>query len=256
MTIIFNPGKIKKGKIMKKGIALLEIIVGITIVFLLVLLSLKLVSAVLNKAKVISAKSQIAQIAQILQIVKDDTGFYPATLSAITSVSAPSGMEKGWRGPYTTSIPVDPWHSPYFYQIPLTNVFGSPPVIRGTGKPFSYYFNFEATGQTATMKIENYGVASAYVCVNGGTIFSQKDFNAKPPHPQIYENSVNLQDGTNYMEAWLASKPTEYFLVYIYGYFPTREYFLLGSYGRDKKEGGKGFGEDIVWHSEKYPNFQ
>lgn len=241
---------------MKKGIALAELIVAIAIIFILATLSLKLITSVLNKAKVVSAKAQIAQLAQILQVIKDDTGLYPVSLSDILSTTPPRGMEKGWNGPYATSIPVDPWKTPYFYHIPLTNVFGSPPVIRGTGKPFSYYLNFEATEQTATMKIENYGVASAYVCVNGVTIFSHKDFNAKPPHPQIYEKPVALQNGTNYMEAWLASQPTSYFLVYIYGYFPTREYFLLGSYGKDKKEGGKGFGEDIVWHSEKYPNFQ
>ncbi|MCM8778055.1 MAG: type II secretion system protein GspG, partial [Candidatus Omnitrophica bacterium] len=161
---------------MKKGMSLIEFIVAIAIFLILANLSLKLVSSVLHKAKVVSAKAQIAQLAQILQSVKDDTGFYPVSLSYVTSASAPSGMEKGWRGPYATSIPLDPWGIPYFYQIPLTNVFGSPPVIRGKGKPFSYYFNFEATGQTATMKIENYGVASAYVCVNGETIFRQKDF--------------------------------------------------------------------------------
>lgn len=241
---------------MKKGIAILELIVAVAMIFLLAVLSLKVVSSVLHKAKVVSAKAQIAQIAQLLQMVKDNTGFYPVSLSDITSVSPPSGMEKGWRGPYTNSIPLDPWNTPYFYNIPLTNVFGSPPVIRGKGKPFSYYFNFEATGQTATMKVENYGVASAEIWVNGVQIFKQKDFNAKPPHPQIYEKLVTLQNGTNSMEAWLASQPTSYFLVYIFGYFPTREYFILGSYGKDKKEGGKGFDEDIVWHSEKYPNFQ
>ncbi|MCX8081873.1 MAG: type II secretion system protein GspG [bacterium] len=241
---------------MKKGFTLTELIIAVTIVIIVAAISLKMVSLILHKARVVSAKTQIAQLAQILQTIKDDTGLYPVVLSDILSKSPPSGMEKGWHGPYSVSIPIDPWKTPYFYKIPLTNVFGSPPFIRGTGKPFSYYFNFEATSQTATMKIENYGVASAYVCVNGTTIFSHKDFCAKPPHPQIYERQVNIKDGTNYMEAWLASQPTSYFLVYIYGYFPTKEYFLLGSYGRDRKEGGKGVDEDIVWHSEKYPNFQ
>jgi len=37
---------------------------------------------------------------------------------------------------------------------------------------------------------------------------------------------------------------------------PTEEYFILGSYGKDKVSGGEGFDKDIAWRSDKYPNFQ
>jgi type II secretory pathway pseudopilin PulG len=65
---------------MKKGIALLEILTGIVIISVLALLSLRLVGIVTQKAKVVSAKAQIAQLALLLEEVKDDTGYYPAFL--------------------------------------------------------------------------------------------------------------------------------------------------------------------------------
>lgn len=241
---------------LKNGFVIVEFLIVIAILIALSIISLKLIYTILRKSQVVSAKVQISQIALSLEQVKNDTGYYPVSLSHLVLSSPPPGMEKGWRGPYVESIPLDPWGFPYFYRIPKTNVFSSPPIVRGRGCPYTTNFEFKATPQTATMKIENYKVASAQVWLNGIRIFRQKDFNAKPPHPQILEKEVNLLNGTNQLSVWIASQPASYLIIYIYGYFPTSEYFILGSYGMDKKEGGTKFNRDIVWYSNKYPNFQ
>ena len=245
-----------KRRKLKKGFVIVEILIVIGILIALSIISLKLIYTILRKSQVVSAKIQISQIALALEQVKNDTGYYPVTLSCLTSSSPPPGMEKGWRGPYVESIPLDPWGSPYFYRIPKTNVFSSPPVVRGRGTPHTTNFEFKSTLQTATMRIENYAVSSAQVWLNGTRIFRQRDFNARPPHPQILEREVNLQNGTNQLSVWIASSPTSYLVIYVYGYFPTSEYFILGSYGVDKKEGGTKFNRDIIWYSNRYPNFQ
>jgi len=239
-----------------KGFALVELLVGMAIMLVFAGVAFKLVSRVMQKARVVSSKAQIAQLAQMLESVKDDTAFYPVGLTDLLAQNAPAGLENGWRGPYGNTIPSDPWQTGYFYNIPSSSIFKTPPVIRGRGRPATYNFSFHATAQTAKIRVENYGVASAQIWVNGERIFRQNDFNHRPPYPKIQERDIILLNGANTMEIWISSVPTSYFTFEIYGYFPTDEYFILGSYGRDSQAGGEGFDSDIVWRSDVYPNFQ
>jgi len=242
-----------KGK--KKGIWLVESLLVVVIICILAVISLKLIGNVIQKAKVVSAKAQIAQLAQALESVKDDTGYYPVFLTNLIQESPPKFQEKWWRGPYAREVPLDPWGSPYFYQIPPTTLWASPPLPREHGKPDTYTNSFESYAGKAILRIENYGVTACDITLNGVVVVYEYELKNKP-RPQIIEKEVTLQEGNNVL-VWARSTPWDFLIASISASLvPSREYFILGSYGKDKKGGGKGFASDIVWDSRTYPNFQ
>ncbi|MCM8762583.1 MAG: type II secretion system protein GspG [Candidatus Omnitrophica bacterium] len=239
----------------KKGIWLVEIVVVVLIVFILAIISLKLVGNVIQKAKVVSAKAQIAQLAQALETVKDETGYYPVFLNNLAQENPPKLHEKGWRGPYVREVPIDPWGVPYFYQIPPTTLWNSPALPREYGKPDTYTAYFESYAGKAILRIENYGVTACDITLNGVVVVYEYEFKNNP-RPQIIEKEVTLQEGNNVL-VWARSKPGDFLIASISASLvPSREYFILGSYGKNKVSGGKGFDADIVWDSRTYPNFQ
>lgn len=236
------------------GSWLVESLVILLIFLILAALAIKLVSNVVQKSKVVSAKAQIAQLSLLLEAVKDDTGYYPAFLSNLTLVSPPNLQEDGWKGAYTRIVPLDPWGSPYFYQIPPTTLFNSPPLPRTTGTPDTYTLFFETNPGKGILRIENYGVTACDVTLNGVIVVYEYEFKNNP-RPQIIEKEVDLLPGNNFL-VWARSKPGEFLVANISAdNVPTREYFILGSYGKDKQGGGTGFDMDIIWHSKYYPNF-
>lgn len=262
----------KTGKIHNKGIAVIELFVFIVVFLIIAGISFRLVYAVNQKAKIVKAKTQISQFALALENMKDDTGYYPVRLGAIFDENPPSGMEKNWHGPYATKpdemlndeTPLDPWGSPYLYQIPLTVVppttfIQTPEIGRFTGPPRTYTFNFPAPG-SAYLILTNYGITSGEVRLNGSVVVAPSEFRNNPK-PQIITKLVSLVAGTNTLTCWLASTPSDYYQVWIghpqrIDYLPTSDYFIITSYGKDKKPGGSGFNKDIVYHSKTYPNFQ
>lgn len=239
----------------KKGIWLVEILVVVGIICLLAIIGLKLVGTVIQKAKVVSAKAQIAQLAQALETVKDNTGYYPVFLSNLAQETPPPFQENGWRGPYVREVPLDPWGSPYFYYIPPTTLWASPALPRVYGKPDTYTAFFESNAGKAILRIENYGVTACDITLNGVVVVHEYEFKNNP-RPQIIEKEITLQEGNNVL-VWARSTPGDFLYASISSSLvPSREYFILGSYGKDKEEGGKGFDADIVWDSRTYPNFQ
>lgn len=240
---------------MKKGFVLPEILVFLIIIIVLATGIIFAVRNIIDKAKVVSAKAQISQLALLLEQVKNDTGKYPSFLSDLTSNSPPRMMENGWDGPYTNQIPLDPWGNPYFYKIPPTTLFASPSLPREYGRPDTYSANFEGIKGKGKIKIENYGVTSCNIYLNGVKIVNENEFKNNP-RPQIIEKEIEILD-TNNIIVWARSTPGDFLYFSIISEFiPTGEYFILGSYGKDGKEGGNGYAKDIVWISNKYPNFQ
>lgn len=240
---------------MKKGFILIEVILGFIIFAILVSGIFFAVRNVTNRAKVVSAKAQISQLSLLLEQVKNDTGAYPAFLSDLTSNSPPKLQEKGWDGPYTNKIPLDPWGNPYFYKIPPTTVFSSPKLPRVHGKPDTYTANFEAIQGKGKLRVENYGVTSCSIYINGVEVVKENEFRNNP-RPQIIEKEIDLLDANNNV-TWARSTPGDFlYFSIIVDNMPTGEYFILGSYGKDGKEGGNGYNKDIIWISNKYPNFQ
>jgi len=238
----------------KKGFVIKEILVVIGIMLIIAAISFRLVYTVLQKAKVVSAKTQISQLALILEAVKDDTGNYPVNLMDLLKKTPPSGQETGWEGHYVTEVPLDPWGKPYFYQIPPTTLFASPPIPRTYGAPEIFETSFMAIPGPAILRIENYGVTSCHIYLNGEEVVSEDEFKKKPM-PQIIEKNVTVLAGNNFFSR-ARSKPGEFLYVSISGLWPTGEYFILGSYGKNGQPAGENFDEDIVWYSNQYPNFQ
>ncbi|MCX7706320.1 MAG: type II secretion system protein GspG [bacterium] len=257
----------------RKGIALVELIIFIVIFLIIAGISFRLVYAVNQKAKIVKAKTEISQFAMALENMKDDTGYYPVRLGAIFDETPPPGMEKNWNGPYATKMkdmvnndtPLDPWGHPYLYQIPMTDIppetyIQTPEIGRFTGSPRTYTYDFIAPAGPAYLILTNYGITSGEIRLNGTVIIEQKEFK-NSPWPQIITKPVSLLAGTNTLSCWLASTPNDYYLVSVgnpatKAYLPTSDYFVLTSYARDKKSGGKGFDRDIIYNSKTYPNFQ
>ncbi len=240
---------------MKKGFALMELLAAMAILLVIAVISFKLITAVMQRAKVVSAKAQIAQIAFSLEETKTDTTFYPVFLQDVSSDTPPKLIDKGWEGPYARQIPLDPWGTPYFYMIPPTTLFASPPIPRTPGTPDTYTQDFEANPGEAILRIENWGVTSCHVYINGVEVVKESEFK-KNPKPQIIEKKIPILEGNNLL-TWARSKPGEFLIVSVSSdRVPTKKYFIVGSYGRDRKEGGSKFDADISWRSDRYPNFQ
>jgi general secretion pathway protein G len=257
----------------KKGFTLPEVVAFIFILMVVAGISFRLVYSVNQKAKIVVAKTEISQFAVALEDMKDDTGYYPVHLGAIFAESAPAGMERNWHGPYATKMrdminadtPVDPWGNPYFYEIPLTDVppetyLQTPEIGRSAGPPTTYNHTFTAPAGPGVIIVTNYGITSGEIRLNGTVVVSSSEFK-NHPRPQIITKNVTLIGGINTLSAWLASTPNDYYIVSVgksatKTALPTSDYFIIKSYGRDKKSGGTGFNRDIIFNSKMYPNFQ
>jgi general secretion pathway protein G len=79
----------------------------------------------LDKAKTVSARSQIESFCLALESYCLDCGAYPAqeqNLAALWSAPSSGSPAAGWKGPYIAKpVPADPWGTPYEYRIPGPN---------------------------------------------------------------------------------------------------------------------------------------
>ena len=68
------------------------------------------------KARVKTAKLQIANIATALDALALDTGRYPSGQEGLRALlDQPSGMDM-WDGPYMKKLPKDPWNHDFLYR--------------------------------------------------------------------------------------------------------------------------------------------
>lgn len=100
-----------------RGFTLLELLVVLAILGMIAAFAAPRVFKYLASAKADSARVQIENLGQGLDLYKLEVGAYPADLEAL--VQAPSGAE-GWNGPYLKKsvIPKDPWGNDYVYRFP------------------------------------------------------------------------------------------------------------------------------------------
>lgn len=90
----------------------------------------------LDKAKIVTARSQIEAFSLALDSYYLDNGFYPSEtqgLEALWVKPSTSPEPLYWRGPYITKkIPLDPWGNDYKYFLP--GPYGLPYQIISFGK--------------------------------------------------------------------------------------------------------------------------
>lgn len=104
------------------GFTLLELLVVLLILGMLAGLVGPRVIDSLGSSKSKTAKLQIQQFGQSLELFKLEVGRFPTTQESLQAlVQAPPGMTTGWNGPYiksAKSVPKDPWGNEYRYVSP------------------------------------------------------------------------------------------------------------------------------------------
>lgn len=78
----------------------------------------------LDKAKVVSAKTQIETLSMALDNFYLDMGFYPSEADGLDYlyVNKNNLYSEHWAGPYISKqIPKDPWGNDYIYNVPGSN---------------------------------------------------------------------------------------------------------------------------------------
>lgn len=100
------------------GFTLVELLVVLAILGMLAALVGPQVLNQLGGAKSKTARIQINDLEQALEIYKLDVGRFPTTDQGLEAlVREPSGA-RGWNGPYLKKgeVPDDPWGNPYEYR--------------------------------------------------------------------------------------------------------------------------------------------
>ena len=119
-----------------RGFTLIELLVVLVILTLLASLVGPRVLDQLGGAKSKSAKLQISENEQALDLYKLDVGRYPTDAEGLQGLVQRPGSAAGWNGPYLKKgLPADPWGAPYQYKLAGHN--GGPDVISlgSDGKP-------------------------------------------------------------------------------------------------------------------------
>ncbi len=119
-----------------RGFTLIELLVVLVILTLLAGLVGPRVLDQLGGAKSKTAKIQINEIEQSLDLFKLDVGRYPSDAEGLRALVERPATAQGWTAPYLKKgLPTDPWGAAYLYKNPGRN--GGPDVfsLGADGKP-------------------------------------------------------------------------------------------------------------------------
>lgn len=109
-----------KQKKSQKGFTLVELLVVLAILALLAGIVGPRVLNQLGGAKSDTARVQISDFEQALEMYKLDVGRFPTTEQGLEALSQQPSDAPGWNGPYLKkkNVPVDPWGKAYVYRYP------------------------------------------------------------------------------------------------------------------------------------------
>lgn len=104
------------------GFTLIELLVVLVILTLLAGLVGPKVLDQLGGAKSKTARVQIAEVEQSLDLFKLDVGRYPTDAEGLRALAERPATASGWNGPYLKKgLPADPWGAAYMYKNPGRN---------------------------------------------------------------------------------------------------------------------------------------
>src|SRR3990172_2715875 len=106
----------------RAGFTLIELLVVIVIIGMLAAIVGPKLFGKVGKSKQSTAKVQIEQFGQALDMMRLDIGRYPTTSEGLESLINNPGID-GWDGAYLKKnlVPKDPWNREYVYQSPGSN---------------------------------------------------------------------------------------------------------------------------------------
>lgn len=103
------------------GFTMIELLVVMVILGLLAALVAPNFFGQAEKARVKTARLQIANLSTALDAMALDTGRYPNAQEGLRALLDPPGGMDMWDGPYLKKLPKDPWNHDYVYRGPQGN---------------------------------------------------------------------------------------------------------------------------------------
>src|SRR5215475_6759630 len=104
------------------GITLIELLVVMVIIALFATIVGTRVGRSVDKAKHVTAKSQISEFESALDQFKLDVGRYPSNEEGLQALRIKPTNVTNWDGPYSKKdLPLDPWGRAYVYRFPGTH---------------------------------------------------------------------------------------------------------------------------------------
>lgn len=118
------------------GFTLIELLVVLVILTLLAGLVGPKVLDQLGGAKSKTARVQIGELEQSLDLFKLDVGRYPNDAEGLRALVERPSTVQGWNGPYMKKgLPTDPWGAAYQYKNPGRNAGPDVFSLGSDGKP-------------------------------------------------------------------------------------------------------------------------
>lgn len=105
---------LRRGRRSRRGLTLIEILVVVTILGLIAGIIGIQVAKQLEEAKIDTAKIQIKNIQEALELYKIKLNRYPSTAEGLTALASPPGG----KAPIMEMIPKDPWDGEYIFVCP------------------------------------------------------------------------------------------------------------------------------------------
>ncbi|MEE9231249.1 MAG: type II secretion system protein GspG [Acidobacteriota bacterium] len=130
------------------GLTLLELMVSVAIIGILAAIAIPAYTTYLEKARIVQVKVDLTYIQRAIEMLEGDTGKWPGPNNAGVTANpevwdlnspkgglvATNGGFPSWNGPYTDSVPKDPWGSDYFFD-PDYFIGGIKSVVVGSFGP-------------------------------------------------------------------------------------------------------------------------